>query len=237
MIIQGLWIGSRLSTMERLCVKSFIAHGHEFHLYTYGKVEGLPEGTLVRDALEIMPYINFSKTGTPSWGTWNASTVGFSDLFRTELLLKNGGWYVDMDTVCLKPFNFSEDYVFAAEAPLTEPIRVNTNVIKVPPHSEVMASMKKKYWDSDLKAKWPGVAPEVLTPILSELGMIGWVKPTSVFNPIAHWYVPKFITENPDYGEAYSIHWWHGGWAQRGYDTDTSYPPECLYERMKAKYL
>jgi len=29
-LIQSLWIGDRLSTMERLCITSFLEHGHPF---------------------------------------------------------------------------------------------------------------------------------------------------------------------------------------------------------------
>ena len=38
-IIQGLWIGETLSTMEYLSIKSFLDNGHEYHLYTYGEVK------------------------------------------------------------------------------------------------------------------------------------------------------------------------------------------------------
>ncbi len=54
-IIQSLWIGSRLSTMEKLCIVSFIKQGHAFHLYTYGEVAEVPQGTIVKDANEIIP--------------------------------------------------------------------------------------------------------------------------------------------------------------------------------------
>ena len=37
--------------MERLVVASFVANGHEFHLYSYSEIEGLPKGVVVRDAL------------------------------------------------------------------------------------------------------------------------------------------------------------------------------------------
>ncbi len=40
-IIQSLWIGNPLSKLERLCIQSFIDHGHEFHLYTYATVGSL----------------------------------------------------------------------------------------------------------------------------------------------------------------------------------------------------
>lgn len=54
-VIQSLWVHGRLSPMERLCIRSFLAHGHEFHLYAYGPLEGVPEGTRVVDAREILP--------------------------------------------------------------------------------------------------------------------------------------------------------------------------------------
>ena len=36
--IQSLWIGGELSPMEQLSIASFLAHGHEYHLYSYGEV-------------------------------------------------------------------------------------------------------------------------------------------------------------------------------------------------------
>ena len=39
-IIQSLWIGDDLTNLEKLCVQSFIDHGHEFHLYTYADIGG-----------------------------------------------------------------------------------------------------------------------------------------------------------------------------------------------------
>ena len=53
-IIQSLWIGPRLSNMEHLCIKSFIDFGHEFHLYTYDKVDNIPEGVIVKDGISII---------------------------------------------------------------------------------------------------------------------------------------------------------------------------------------
>src|SRR3954451_19785346 len=54
-VIQTLWIGPELSTLERLSLRSFLAHGHEVCLYTYGEVRGVPAGGAVRDAAEILP--------------------------------------------------------------------------------------------------------------------------------------------------------------------------------------
>ena len=62
-IIQGLWVGPRLSTMERLCIRSYIANGHDFHLYLYGPCENVPEGATVRDAAEIVPESDIGRFG------------------------------------------------------------------------------------------------------------------------------------------------------------------------------
>ena len=53
--IQMLWIGPRLSALERLSMASFLAHGHEVRLYTYGDVEGIPPGVTHHDGREIVP--------------------------------------------------------------------------------------------------------------------------------------------------------------------------------------
>lgn len=105
--IQSLWIGGALSPMEQLVAVSWMKNGHEFHLYTYGEVENVPEGVIIKDANEIVPSSAKFKVG----GGWAL----FSDYFRFELLYKLGGWWVDMDLVALKPLNMQDDVVLAAE--------------------------------------------------------------------------------------------------------------------------
>ena len=55
--VQSLWVGSRLSTMEQLAIRSFLHHGHGYHLYTYDppSVENLPPGAEELDAEAILP--------------------------------------------------------------------------------------------------------------------------------------------------------------------------------------
>src|SRR5712692_1793699 len=108
-VIQGLWIGSRLSAMEELSIRSFMAHGHEYHLYTYGQVENVPEGTVLRNANEIISFEKLFKYRDYD------SYSGFSNHFRYKLLLQNGGWWADLDLICLRPFDFKAEYVFSSE--------------------------------------------------------------------------------------------------------------------------
>ncbi len=53
-IIQGLWVGGELSTMEQLSINSFIKNGYTYHLYIYGDVKNIPAGTTIKDGNDIL---------------------------------------------------------------------------------------------------------------------------------------------------------------------------------------
>src|SRR5215472_15544124 len=108
-IVQSLWIGDRLSVMEHLCISSFLRNGHSFHLYAYQDIAGIPPGTVVRDGNEILPASRIFTYRE------HQTYAGFANFFRYKLLLENGGWFVDADTVCIRPFEFEDDYVFSSE--------------------------------------------------------------------------------------------------------------------------
>src|ERR1700693_4359840 len=89
-IVRGMWIGERLTNIQKLCIRSFQDHGHEFHLYVPIDipVAGIPEGTVVHQIAEVAPL-----------GSRNhfANDANFSDWFRVNMIYQLGGWYVDMD--------------------------------------------------------------------------------------------------------------------------------------------
>jgi len=103
-----LWVGARLSPIERICARSFLHHGHEFHLYAYNDIAGVPAGVTVKDAASILPA---REVFMHSIGTYAI----FSDWFRWALLYRRGGWWVDMDVVCLRPFLFDDALVFGGD--------------------------------------------------------------------------------------------------------------------------
>ena len=107
-IIQSLWIGDRLSPLEQLSIRSFLANGHPFHLYTYGAVADVPAGAIVKDANSIIHQRHIFRHRYKHKG----SLAGFADWFRWELLYRQGGWWVDMDIVCLQPFDFPQKLFF-----------------------------------------------------------------------------------------------------------------------------
>jgi len=137
-IVHGLWIGP-LSRLERLTLHSFVAKGHEFHLWRYVRtLDPLPPGVVLRDANEIVPQAKvFRKRAADDELELGAGSYAtFSDLFRTLLLHKLGGIWVDMDVLCLRPFDFEPPYVFRAHR-----LGAVMNVIKCPPGSRLMGEL------------------------------------------------------------------------------------------------
>lgn len=135
-VINSLWIGSELSSLELLTLHSFTSQGHLFRLWTYGPLRSpIPAGVELRDANEIIPeHRVFRYRHTNRYGHGKGSVSGFSDIFRYKLLYEHGGWWVDMDITCLKPFDLKQPYFFRSHHVLP----LVGNVMKAPPRSEVM---------------------------------------------------------------------------------------------------
>ncbi|MGI6320394.1 MAG: glycosyltransferase [Bacteroidales bacterium] len=134
--IHGLWIGSKLSSIELLCINSFIANGHKFHLWVYEDLENiLPEAVILEDASKIIPKEEvFYYKNSNQYGHGKGSFAGFSDIFRYKLLYMHGGWWSDMDVICLKSLDFEQEYVFRTH----HNFAVVGNIMKCPKNSPLM---------------------------------------------------------------------------------------------------
>ena len=74
--IQSLWIGDRLSALERLSIRSFLANGHGFDLYTYQRFEGCLE-LFQNDGVEFrltLPYRQ-QRGKSNSCLDWNCTSI------------------------------------------------------------------------------------------------------------------------------------------------------------------
>lgn len=176
-IIQSLWIGDRLSNLEKLCISSYLKNGHEFHLYTYGNVQNIPLGTVMKDANEI---ISSDEIFHDSHG----GVASFSDWFRYKLLYERGGWWVDMDSVCLKFFDIKEEYCFSTEGN-NEQYIIATGFIKSPPKAEfleeILALIDKR---RNQPVAWGEFGPPLLTQILQTYDSKSYIRPPETFCPI-----------------------------------------------------
>ena len=233
-LIQGLWVGTELSVMEQLSVASFLKHGHQYHLYVYDEVKNIPAGTVIKDGNEILPDSRIFQYKD------HATYAGFSNFFRYKLLLERGGWWVDTDTVCLKSFDFSDEYVFSSELAQGQEF-INSGICKVPKGSPAMAYA----WDvcdkkDPAQLVWGETGPRLMATAVRKFALEKFKQPPEVFCPLgyANWHkvldpdAPVKLSER-----SYAIHLWNERWRAAGQDKNVSYPEGCFYEQLKRRYL
>lgn len=229
--IASLWIGNTLGVIERSSIKSFLRQGHNFTLYTYSTVEGIPDGVEIRDASEVYPcetIVHHKKTGSPAL---------HSDLFRYALMEKSNTVWVDLDIVALKKFDFSTDWVIGFESEAHS--FVGSAVLQLPESSKTLQAAKKidektrglpptltrsqriryffksLYYGSLTIDRWPygSVGPALLTHYLKHFNELSHVMPQDVFYSITLDRVHDILTPGamslqslPE--NVYAIHLW-----------------------------
>lgn len=248
-VIRTLWIGGELSSLERLALQSFINNGHKVHLYTYEEVSGVPKRIEIKDGNKILPsdrIFEYESYDTPA---------GFADVFRFKLLLERGGIWVDTDVVCLRPFDFEDDHVFASERlrprkrrdflPRTQ---VASCVIKAPKGSSVLSYCYdvaiEKDWD---KIKYGEIGPELMTEAVDRFQMSDQVLPYWKFCPIDWWEWDRFIDDSIQTRgleevkrivlRPYAYHLWNELWRRNEADKDKNFDASTIYERLKREHF
>ena len=252
--IQSLWVRGRLSTLERLSIRSFLSHGHPYRLYTYGDVEGVPEGVEVCDAASILDPSRIFVYQTE--GVGKGSLSGFSNLFRYTLLAERGGWWADTDIVCLKPFEFDQPTVISASDEGKWGEAANNCVMKAPPGDSVLTYCRDAFDRFDTATlEMAKSGPNLVQEAIREVGSDGLV-PADVFCPVswrhARWLVaPRYhvawynVKRRIRGGEVVgglrtsssAVHLWTNIWKHEGMDKNASYPRSSLYETLKQRYL
>ncbi len=240
-IIQSMWVGPKLSAMEQTCIKSYLYHGHEFHLYTYQETEGIPEGTVVLDGNEI---VDKSRIFTYEGGGFgHKSYAGFADVFRYRLLFKKGNWWVDSDSICLKPFDFPTDYVFSTEDPphgRDRLFNINCGNLKAPAGSEIYKWLVEQSENVNIRMVWGTIGPALMKQAVARFGFQQYVKPPETFCPVPYDYYCRSMLDPSrrwNFTEAsYAVHLWNEAWRAQNIDKDKVYHAGCLYETLKQRY-
>ncbi len=240
--VQMLWVGGPLSALERLALTSWLANGHEVHLYSYGKPANTPKGLRICDASEILP----PQADTQSSASGQAP-VRFSDMFSYALLHKRGGIWVDIGVVCLRPLDFAAgmDYFFASEMLPAQAgdegkMRVRTSgcVMKSPPGSPLMQECLDLTRSSASAGSGAVTGPLQLHGAVEKYNMATALLNPNLFCPVPFWNMTALIsglTVLPP--ESYGVHLWNQSWRRNFFDKNASYDPLSLVERLKAHYL
>lgn len=248
-IVRSVWFGSVFTNIQKLCINSYLNKGHEFHLYTLQPVIGTPEGTVVKDANEFMTrkdIVNFP------------CNTQAADYFRVLMIIKEGGWYVDLDTVCLQPLEFDEPYVFASEEvwaswPNRKPWEaqyksssipqdyISNHTFKAPKDSSFLKYIADRieHMDTLRPACWISMGPALFQEGVNKFNLEQYVKAPIVFDWLNPKDYPNFVRSGVDWDfskEAYSVHLRTSFW-KKGNDMflneNATYPSDSLFEVWK----
>jgi glycosyltransferase involved in cell wall biosynthesis len=210
--VHGMWIGSSLSRMELLTLRSFVQQGHRFHLWAYDQITTpIPDGVVLEDATEILPRkAIFKRRAVDERSGVGAGSYGapFSDLFRYKLLHDKGGYWADMDVTCLKPFPSDTPYLFRSHR-----IGVVGNIMKCPRGSRLMRETYEQTLRSANEDSAWLLPNQILAENVKRLGLSRYIR-TNFCNPDSWPDVVQPFIEN-DYappGEWYAIHWLNEVW-------------------------
>ena len=185
-IVQSLWVGDKLSQMEQYSIKSFLNTGHEYHLYTYNKIKGIPKGVKIKSGNKIMPKKDIFKM--------QDTFLPFSDIFRYKLLYEKGNYWVDLDMICLKKLDFKEPFIFSSERTIQKgaykmvvKFVPNIGVLKAPPKSEFYRELFEKCMEYHKKSKSKEKITymRLLREMIDEYKYKKYVKPPKYFCNLA----------------------------------------------------
>lgn len=233
--VQGLWIGPALSPIEQLSIRSFLDHGHPYRLFSYDAIEGVPDGVERVDAATVLPR---SRVFTQATGANRGSLAPFSDLFRYRYLAEAGGWWADLDVVCLAPLRLDAPYVFGREHHRWGE-QVNSAILKVPPRSELARDCLARIEACDLEtAEFGETGPRLLDERVRAHGLSAHVLSPRVFYPVDPGRARDLLDprRSIDLEGSLAVHLWNEMWRRGGWSKTGTYHADTLFERLKARH-
>lgn len=222
--ISGIWTEKELSAIAELCIRSYLDNGISFQLFTYSPLH-VPDGTSIRNAEEILPASLVCRYD-----------ADFKEFFRYTFLSKEGGFWSDLDMVCLSPY-LPEQLPFFAEQ---KSGLIGTGFMGFPPGHPVMECLRALSEDSTLPMPWDtpeerlikrkslqepiftdnphgkilqNSEEEIFTRALSHFNLLNLTAPFSAIYPISYDQKEKIFngelnTESPDIETAHTMCLW-----------------------------
>jgi hypothetical protein len=256
--IHMFWDGPRLSRLERLCMASFMAHGHLLKLHAYEAPANAPAGVQIVDASATLSRKHMFREKV------NNSVAAFADWFRFKVLHEEGGVWADTDVVCLKPLEYPRPEIFGWQDQDT----INVAVLGLPAGHPLAAWMldcwqhpdrvlpydsrrarrhklirRLRPGDSRPYIEWGEFGPSGFTQAARHLGYASLALPFWHFYPIHYlnWHsiFDDSLRDNHGMVEAsVALHLWNEMTRrQPGFDKNAPFPRDSLFERLCARYL
>jgi hypothetical protein len=257
-VINMFWHGAPLSRLERLCMSSFIAHGHDVHLHVYEEPKGVPTAVQLLDANRVLAERHLFRH------TKSGSIAAFADWFRFVLLHEQGGIWVDTDVVCLKPLRYSQPLLFGWQ----DQQIINNAVLGLPAHHELAAWMidcceypnrvrpydkrrtrrrklKRRLFQGNARGNiaWGENGPLGFTQAARHLGYDHYALPFWHFYPVhfLNWrsVFDAGLQENPHLiAGSNALHLWNEMVRRApGFHTERRFDPSSVFEQLCARYL
>jgi hypothetical protein len=233
-VVQGLWVEGPLSAMEELSVRSFLAHGHEYHLYSYDQALTIPAGAKLLPAAQVLPADQVFRYTA---GGGEGSYAAFANLFRYKLLCERGGWWADMDMICLRPLDFAAEHVLASERCRDGSSTITNGILRAPAGSGICAECYLLARQHEQRATvWGATGPALLREVAERHAATRFVQPPTTFCPIDWWRAEALIEPGQVPSGAYTVHLWQEIWRWNGWPKEPCRSPATLYQRLHELY-
>ena len=178
----------------------------------------MPAGVLAADAGAILPRGEIGRC---------QSIEAFADVFRYELLFREGGWWADVDVFCLTDRLPEARYAWAEE----EPGVINNAILKFPPGEPIVAELAKRARALAMQVKtWGATGPRLLSEVLRSFEPGDRAGTMSSFYPL-HWLdapqllLPKSRSEiRRRAKDAMFLHLWASAFRDIGMDVNAEPP-------------
>jgi hypothetical protein len=230
-VFNSFWHGGQLSLLEWACLSSFVEHGHKIRLFCYESID-VPPGVIVEDASDIV--------GSEQVFSAEGGFAAFSDIFRYQLILKYGEWWVDTDVYCLSEKIPQCRYAWAREDTDT----INGAILKFPAKDPMLLEISNAATEiSKHTTAWCTLGPSVLTQYLDGVQVSGHFGTTESFYPI-HW-LECFLFWLPDQNDAILqrtrrscfVHLWTSVFGKFGMDRYFSPPAGSFLHKIYRPHL
>jgi hypothetical protein len=256
-IIHMFWHGSPFSRVEQLAMRSFLAHGHQVHLYAYEHQASVPPGVERRDANEILPVSSlFRHKGS-------GSMAMFADWFRYRVLYLHGGVWADTDVVCLKPVVFDSTELYAWEDShfinvavlgLAQGHRLAEHMVRCCERPNALhvyddvgyaiMKLRRRWFGGNRRedVEWGEYSPRGFTVAATHFGLRDRTLPSWHFYPLHYrdWlkaFDGSIGLDAEPLANATTLHLWNEMTRYHaGFDKNASFPPTSIFETLWRRY-